>query len=71
MPMGKEMGRLRLYHLLLLIPLVSLWVPFYDRSAPALGGVPFFYWYQMAWIPMAVLITLVVYRLDRRRGNGP
>jgi hypothetical protein len=70
MPMGKEM-RLRIYHLLLLVPLLTLWVPFYNSAGPALAGIPFFYWYQMAWIPAAVVLTLVVYRLDRRNGAGP
>ena len=62
--------RLRAYHLLL-VPLAVLWVPFYNRAEPALDGIPFFYWYQMAWIAITVVLTLIVYRLDRRRGSGP
>ena len=34
---------------LVLIPVVlSLSVPLYQRSSPTLGGLPFFYWFQMA-----------------------
>ena len=60
------MGRVRLHYLLLLLPLVLLWVPFYNRIEPNLAGIPFFYWYQIVWIPITVLLTLIVCRLDRR-----
>jgi hypothetical protein len=34
---------------LVLIPVVlALSVPFYQRTTPTLGGLPFFYWFQMA-----------------------
>ena len=35
-------------------------------DAPVLAGVPFFYWYQMLWIPLSVICTLVVYNKTRR-----
>ena len=48
---------------LLLIPFVGLlWVPFYDAAGPALLGFPFFYWYQLAWVPVSALLTWLVYR---------
>ncbi|WP_232072269.1 DUF3311 domain-containing protein [Phytohabitans flavus] len=47
-------------------PFVALlWVPFY-ASGPTLAGVPFFYWYQMAWVPVSVLLMFVAYLLLRR-----
>jgi hypothetical protein len=58
-------GRPRFYRLLLLLPFATLWVPFYDRATPALAGIPFFYWAQMAWIAITVALMLVVWRLDR------
>lgn len=58
--------RRRWYYILLLAPLVLLWVPFYNRLEPTLGGVPFFYWYQMAWIVVTAILTYIVWRLDRR-----
>jgi len=58
--------RARLHYLLLLLPLVLLWVPFYNRTEPSLAGIPFFYWYQIVWIPITVILMLIVYRLDRR-----
>ena len=62
--------RMRLYHLLLLVPFVALWVPFYNRAEPSFEGIPFFYWYQMAWIGLTIVLILIVYRLDHRSGDG-
>jgi hypothetical protein len=53
-------------NLLLLLPFVGLLIPaFYNKVTPRLGGMPFFYWYQLVWIPISVVITLVVYRSTR------
>jgi hypothetical protein len=53
-------------HLLLLVPLVGVLVPsIFDVRHPELAGFPFFYWYQLAWVPLSVLLTLVVYRATR------
>ncbi|MFB7948416.1 DUF3311 domain-containing protein [Kitasatospora phosalacinea] len=53
--------------LCLLVPVVvMLWVPSYNRLAPALGGVPFFYWYQLLWVPVSALFTGTAYLLVRR-----
>ncbi|MDR3499323.1 MAG: DUF3311 domain-containing protein [Parvibaculum sp.] len=47
---------------LIFIPFVAtLWVPFYDTIEPALAGVPFFYWYQLMWIAISALLTVIVY----------
>lgn len=27
--------------------------------------MPFFYWYQLAWIPIAMICTWIVYRASR------
>ncbi len=53
---------------LLLLPFVGLlWVPFYNHAGPALFGFPFFYWYQLAWVPVTALLTFVVWRAERRK----
>lgn len=55
-----------LWYLLLLVPFVALmWVGSYNRAAPAWGGVPFFYWYQMLWIVISAALTLIVYIATR------
>jgi len=33
-----------------------LWVPFYNFLEPTLFGFPFFYWYQLAWVPISSLL---------------
>ena len=65
---GERRPGSRLWYLLLLIPYAAmLWVPSYDRIEPALGGVPFFYWYQLLWIWIGSALTLIVYFATRRR----
>lgn len=59
--------RFRALHLLLIVPLIgTLWVPFYNRVEPRLGGIPFFYWYQFAWIPVGASITALLYFVTRK-----
>jgi len=49
--------------ILLLVPFVGLlWVPFYNFMEPSLFGFPFFYWYQLAWVPITSLLIWLVYR---------
>lgn len=52
---------------LLLLPFIGLLlVPLYNFEAPALFGFPFFYWYQLAWVPATMLITWFVYKGARQ-----
>jgi hypothetical protein len=52
----------------LVVPLLAvLYPPLYNRATPELFGIPFFYWYQMAIIPLSVGCTLVAYRMGDRR----
>lgn len=50
-----------------LVPLIFLpfpavlWVPFFNSTAPALAGIPFFYWYQLLWIVLGAALTIFVY----------
>jgi len=48
----------------------TLWVPFYNRTTPALGGFPFFYWYQLLWVPAVALLSWVAYALSKRASAG-
>jgi uncharacterized protein DUF3311 len=57
----------RVWYLLLLLPYVAMFlVPTYNRLSPELGGVPFFYWYQLLWIVIGAAATLIVYFATRR-----
>ena len=57
----------------LLAPAVvlPLLVPIYDSEDPTLLGFPFYYWFQLAMIPVAVVLTVIAYYLakagDRER----
>ena len=50
----------------------TLWVPFYNHLTPVLGGFPFFYWYQLMWVPIVAILAGTAYLLSRlaHRGNG-
>ena len=48
---------------LLFAPFIALlWVPFYNRTQPAVFGFPFFYVWQFAWVVLAALLTWIVHR---------
>jgi membrane protein implicated in regulation of membrane protease activity len=53
-------------HAALAVPVVAiLWVPLYARTEPRLAGLPFFYWYQFAWIVLTLALMAISYRLLR------
>lgn len=53
--------------LLLLVPLVAVLVPeIYNFSSPSIGGMPFFYWWQLLWIGGVAVCTGIVYIVTRR-----
>ncbi|MGI8846659.1 MAG: DUF3311 domain-containing protein [Candidatus Dormibacteria bacterium] len=59
-------GRGRWARLLLLVPFVALLFPtLYAHAEPRLEGIPFFIWYQFAWVILGVTITGIVYAVDR------
>ena len=62
-----ERGRIGWAHLLLLIPLFCIWVPFYNRIEPTALGFPFFYWFQLVWIFVSMGITGLVYYISEQR----
>ena len=57
---------------LLAVPILAiLIVPIYARSGPEVAGWPFFYWYQVVWVPVSAVFTGAAYALVRRaRANG-
>ncbi len=56
----------RAWYWLLLVPLVGLLIPtIYNSADPEFIGLPFFYWYQLAWVPISVAVTALVYRKTR------
>jgi hypothetical protein len=54
------------WYWLLAVPLVGTLIPtIYNSADPTFIGIPFFYWYQMLWVPLSVVCTLIVYRKTR------
>jgi len=50
----------------------TLWVPFYNHTTPTLWGFPYFYWYQLMWVPIVAILGAAAYLLSKaaKRGNG-
>jgi cytochrome bd-type quinol oxidase subunit 2 len=57
--------------LLLVAVLGTLIVPIYARATPALGAFPFFYWYQLLWVPVVSVLTAACYLISVRVGRRP
>ncbi len=56
----------RPFRLLVLIPFIALaWVPSYNSVEPELAGIPFFYWYQLAWIVIGAVLLALVYASEK------
>jgi len=49
--------------LLLIAVIGAFWVPFYARSTPKLGDFPFFYWFQLIWMPVVMVLCYLAYLL--------
>jgi hypothetical protein len=55
---------------LLLIPFLGVLFPWiFNTDSPELFGIPFFWWYQMAWVPVSAILTVLVYRSTTQRGS--
>jgi hypothetical protein len=53
---------------LLLIPVVFPLLTFvYNRETPRLFGFPFFFWFQMLFAPLAVVVSVSVFYATKRR----
>ncbi len=55
------------WNLLLIVPFIILLTPIYNHESPRLFGMPFFYWFQLLFIAVGVLSTIIVYRMTRGR----
>ncbi|MGA7356159.1 MAG: DUF3311 domain-containing protein [Candidatus Cybelea sp.] len=56
----------RWWYLLLILPFVgTLLPPLYNHARPALFGMPFFYWYQLAWVLVTAALLGAVVALTR------
>jgi hypothetical protein len=46
----------------------TLAVPIYARATPALANFPFFYWYQLLWVPVVGILCGIAYLLTSSSG---
>ncbi|WP_037851950.1 DUF3311 domain-containing protein [Streptomyces sp. NRRL S-340] len=57
--------------LCLVAPFVAmLWVGSYAKIGPTFIGIPFFYWYQMLWVIISTVLTVIAYRLWQHDQRG-
>ena len=60
----------RAWYALLLLPFAGTLLPWiYNRPEPALFGLPFFYWYQLAWVPATAALLGLTIVLTHRPGD--
>ena len=53
-------------YLVLLIPCVlAILTPLFNRQAPALFGIPFFFWFQMLVVPVSAVAIYVADRISK------
>ena len=65
-PPARRTGAWILVTILLLVAVLgTLIVPIYARSAPKLGDFPFFYWFQLIWMPVVMVLCYLSYLLLR------
>jgi hypothetical protein len=41
--------------------------PWFNRDEPRLGGIPFFYWYQLLFVVVGVACVWIVFVATRRK----
>lgn len=70
-PPRRHTGLWLLVAVLLAASLVAvLWVPFYNRTTPTVANFPFYYWYQLLWIPIVSILGGLAYALTRAAQRG-
>jgi hypothetical protein len=52
----------RAWYLLFVVQFaVALYPPLFNKVDPTLWGIPFFYWFQLAWVLVSAVLTAIVY----------
>lgn len=60
--------RRRWWYALLLLPFIGTLLPaLYNHANPSFIGLPFFYWYQMLWVILTVILLGFVVVKTRER----
>jgi hypothetical protein len=59
------------WNLLLLVPIFMVFTPMFNFDSPRLFGMPFYYWFQFAWVPVGVICVGVVYFKTKDTPTAP
>lgn len=71
-PQGKRSDlRLSIWNMFLLVPLLMLITPWFNFDKPRLFGLPFFYWYQFAFVLLGVACVWIVYLATKEKTTAP
>ncbi|GEL26627.1 hypothetical protein PSU4_55810 [Pseudonocardia sulfidoxydans NBRC 16205] len=63
---GERTGlRFSAWNLLLIVPLLMLVTPWFNKTDPTLLGMPFFYWIQFVWVFVGVVCVAIVFHMTR------
>ncbi|WP_393971984.1 DUF3311 domain-containing protein [Oxyplasma meridianum] len=67
----KKTSLVILVSVLTLLPFVGLLiVPSYSKTYPEIGGLPFFYWYQILWLFLAAILFVSASLIWNRTEEG-
>lgn len=70
-PTPRRTGAWVLITVLVLISILgTLIVPIYARSSPYIGPFPFFYWYQLLWVPFVAILMAICYLVSTHRSHS-
>ena len=53
--------------LFLIVFIISLWVPAFNRVQPTLFGFPFFYWYQILVVLISSALMWIVFKVEDKK----
>ncbi|MEV0666875.1 DUF3311 domain-containing protein [Actinomadura luteofluorescens] len=68
-PAGADRTDRSPWNWLLIVPVALPLLTFlYNSDKPRLAGFPAFYWIQLAFIPLGVACTVLVYQMTKKRG---
>jgi hypothetical protein len=66
MAVSERFGGNAMKYILLLVPCVlALLTPLYNSIDPVLFGLPFFYWYLLALVPISSLFVYLAWKVER------
>lgn len=69
-PGNRSVFRLLAYALLVGESVVILIPTIYGRATPKLFGIPFFYWFQLLWIIVGMVVTGIAWLLVEAAERG-